>query len=61
MSYEVPEDQQEQWEQEHDLRIIWKCSTPGCNFEYSDRRGYNEARPCPECGGQTRQAGEEYC
>ncbi|MFA5154173.1 MAG: hypothetical protein WC554_16605 [Clostridia bacterium] len=59
--YEVHEDDFDDWAQEHDLRIIWKCPTLGCGYEYEERFGYNEALNCPDCGAQTRKAGESYC
>ena len=51
--------EREDWEQEHDLKIVWKC--PSCSFEYEDYPGVNESQPCPDCGALCRQSGESYC
>lgn len=59
MAYEVHEDDMDQWEHEHDFRIVWGCPN-GCGEEYEEPRGYNEAMPCSECGARCVKKGESY-
>lgn len=54
------EEDQHQWEQEHDLKYVWKCSNPGCDYEYEEEPGVNEGLQCPECNVPTVKYGESY-
>ncbi len=38
--YEIPDDQFEQWAQEHDLMYLWEC--PVCGYGYSHFDGFEE-------------------
>jgi hypothetical protein len=42
---------------ERDLKIVWKCSK--CGREYEDYPGINEGGLCL-CGGQYEEAGETF-
>lgn len=48
----------DQWEREHDFKIIWRC--PQCDYSYESPRYENEALRCPDCKCPTLQSGESY-
>ena len=59
MAFYYDSDEADQWEQEHDLKIIWKC--PECKvYTYEAARYHNEALPCPDCRVDTINWGESY-
>jgi len=60
MSYDEYDDERLQEEREINHRLIWKCPTPGCGYEYESERFVNEACKCPDCGAITRNSGESY-
>lgn len=59
MSYEIPAGENEQWEHEHEHRLIWICPS-GCGYEYESERYVNEAMKCPTCDERCVSIGESY-
>ena len=58
MPEDITDEEERRMIEDRDLRYIWRCN--GCGYEYEDRPGYNEALPCPDCGGRCEKAGESY-
>ena len=59
MSYEIhSEEELEDWEHEHQFRLVWKC--PECDYRYEAERHVNEALKCPDCDMRCISVGETY-
>jgi hypothetical protein len=53
----VEDDRQNDWEHEHDLRIVYKCDKCGHEVEYPPDQV--EPESCP-CSGNFNKVGESY-
>jgi predicted Zn-ribbon and HTH transcriptional regulator len=58
MRYYEETEEEQQWQQEHNYMLIWKC--PACDYEYRDYPHTNERCLCPECKVPCVQSGETY-